>query len=52
MGVVGSGLRPVGPDDRRAYQAYIAHVHPWIDTIEPRTADLDWLTALVPDLVN
>ncbi|MGV8965547.1 MAG: hypothetical protein ACOH2F_04650 [Cellulomonas sp.] len=30
----------------RAYQLVVRRVHPWIDSVEPRVADLDWLSAL------
>jgi len=29
-----------------AYQRYITEVHPWIESVEPRVADLGWLTQL------
>ena len=31
----------------RAYQRYVAQVHPWIDTVEPRVADHEWLAGLL-----
>jgi hypothetical protein len=31
----------------RAYQALICQVHPWIDSVEPRVADLAWLSARI-----
>jgi len=29
-----------------AYQRYVTEVHPWIESVEPRVADLGWLTQL------
>ena len=28
----------------RGYQAYVVAVHPWIDSVEPRVADITWLS--------
>lgn len=32
-----------------AYRRFVESTHPWIDSVEPRTADLAWLTALAAD---
>ena len=31
----------------RAYQRYVAQAHPWIETVEPRVADLEWLVGVL-----
>ena len=31
----------------RAYQRYTTQVHPWIETVEPRVADLEWLVGVL-----
>ncbi len=31
----------------RAYQRYVAQAHPWIETVEPRVADLGWLVGVL-----
>ncbi|MBC7290634.1 MAG: hypothetical protein H5T83_04755, partial [Actinotalea sp.] len=32
-----------------AYRRFVETTHPWIDTLEPRTADLAWLATLAED---
>lgn len=31
----------------RAYQEYVERLHPWIETVEPRVTDVEWLVGLV-----
>ena len=38
-------LFPPSPQaSAHGYQAYVAAVHPWIDSVEPRIADVAWLS--------
>ncbi|GGC13745.1 hypothetical protein [Cellulomonas carbonis] len=42
---------PTSPEATAAgYLAYVTAVHPWVDSVEPRVADLAWLTAVVERL--
>lgn len=31
----------------RAYQEYVERLHPWIETVEPRVTDVEWLAGLI-----
>ncbi|MDT0166071.1 hypothetical protein Q9R32_10920 [Actinotalea sp. AC32] len=46
-----AAIAPASPDATAAgYLAYVTAVHPWVDSVEPRLADLAWLTELVAHL--
>jgi hypothetical protein len=38
---------PSDLESARAYQRYVTDLHPWIDSVEPRVADLDWLVGVL-----